>query len=120
MTTRQFQRTCTECGALHVAAAKHADFCGAPCRKAFNNRRLTRGAELYDLVMVLRHERGVARAMKVWGLICRLAQGFREEDHRERAGRKSWRSAHAVMERRPYLRATVVSNTTWRRPAVCA
>lgn len=112
---RTFRRTCSECGTEHLAAARHADFCTTECRKAFNNRRLVRGAELYDLVMVLRYERPIAKALKVWKLICRLAAVHRDEDVRQREGRHSWRPAKQVIERYPYLAATSISNTTWRR-----
>lgn len=115
---RRWKRTCPECGESHEAHRADADFCSGPCRKAFNNRRLVRGAELYDLMMVLRHERGVAKALGVWRLVCRLTQGYRDEDVRERAGRPSWRPARKVIARHPYLDATVVSNTTWKRPDV--
>ena len=104
-------RACTECGSTFLAEARtpHAEFCGAPCRKAFNNRRMVRGAELYDLVMALRYDRKLATAFKVWKLICRMAATFHEEDATQRAGRKSWRSPRVVVERHPYLRATVVA-----------
>ena len=116
-TFRRFRRTCTECGSEHLAGAKHADFCGVECRRAFNNRRMVRGAELYDLIMVLRHDRGVGRALKVWSLICRLASTYRDEDCRERAGRHSWRPARQVIERHPHLFAVPISITTWRKAA---
>ena len=117
MTIHQFKRTCSECGEPFQSTMAHADFCGAPCRKAWNNRRAVRGAEIYDLFMCIRHERGVARAVKAWNLICRLASMYRDEDHRERAGRKSWRSARDVLARRPYLRATVSNISIKRRAA---
>jgi hypothetical protein len=116
-TARRFRRICSECGVEFRAAMKHADFCGTACRKLFNNRRLTRGAELYDLIMVLRFDRGPAQLLKVWNLICRLASEYRAEDQRERAGRKSWRSAREIIDRRPYLAGTVVANVTYRKAA---
>jgi hypothetical protein len=61
--------TCTECGApflAHARLARHAEFCGTECRKAFNNRRAMRGATLYDLFMTLRYERGLAAKLHVW------------------------------------------------------
>jgi hypothetical protein len=111
----RFKRTCAECGDAFRSDKQHAEFCTLVCRRAFNNRRMVRGAELYDLFMCLRYERGIARALKVWKLLCRMAQGFREEDQRERAGRNSWQPARKVLERHTYLHATVISSTTWRR-----
>lgn len=100
-------RCCLNCGNEFQPQRVTAEFCGDTCRKAFNNRRMTRGAEIYDMFMALRYERGMAKAMKLWGLMCRMAQEFREEDERVRAGRKSWGDPKAVLERRPYLLAVV-------------
>ena len=111
----RFRRACTECGAEFRTTKRHGDFCSEAHRKAWNNRRAMRGAELYDLVMCLRYDRETATALKVWRLICRMASEFRDEDQRQRAGRKSWRSARQVIERHPYLQATVIASKTWRR-----
>lgn len=111
----RFKRTCPECGIAFRSAKRHAEFCAATCRKTFNNRRMVRGAELYDLLMTLRYERPVARALGVWKFLCRMAQGYRDQDLHERAGRNSWQPAKAVLERHTYLNATTISSTTWRR-----
>ena len=66
---------------------READFCRPQCRRAFNNRRAVRGAELYDLVMAHRFDRATARDLGVLALINRAASIFREEDRRERGGR---------------------------------
>lgn len=99
------QRACRECGAPFVPGNTHGEFCSTACRKAFANRRMTRGAELYDLLMVLRYERPLARAKSVFTLLCRAAQRFREARLRERAGRPSWEHPDKIVSRRPYLRA---------------
>lgn len=99
------RRTCQECGGPLASPQATAEFCAIACRKAFNNRRAIRGAELYDLFMALRHDRAVATLFKVWRLLNRLAAGFREEDRRDREGRKSWRSPAEILARRPYLAA---------------
>lgn len=44
-------RLCAECRKTFTARQYNAAFCGPSCRQAFNNRRATRGALLYDLVM---------------------------------------------------------------------
>lgn len=89
---------CAECGKPYSAKRLRADnaFCSPACRDTFGNRRKIRGAQLYDLFMILRYERGVAKAKGVWALACRLAQDWREEDTRQRQGRQSWRSYDAV------------------------
>lgn len=100
-----FTRCCLWCGSPVASLVAEAEFCGTPCRKAFNNLRAMRGAELYDLFMALRHDRAVATRFKVWRLLNRLAAIFRAEDKAERAGRMSWRSPAAILARRPYLAA---------------
>ena len=43
---------CKECGEGFTSRQYNADFCGQACRRSFNNRRMTRGAMLYDLDML--------------------------------------------------------------------
>ena len=96
-------QSCLECGGprdLHRAGS----FCCTPCRKAWGNRRMTRGAELYDLYMAHRFEREAASAMGVFQAINRLASIFRQEDNQVREGRRSWRSPREVLLDRPSLK----------------
>ena len=95
---------CLECG---EPKPSRGEFCTTKCRQTFNNRRKLRGAELYDLYMVLRFERGLAKLLGIFQLINRMASNFRQEDKDKRAGRRSWRRPQAVIEERPYLRAIV-------------
>lgn len=97
---------CLECG-LAYPANPNREFCSAACRKRWNNRRMTRGAEMLDLYMAHRFERGLAQQLGVFQAINRLAANFREEDRQTRDGRRSWRSPRAVLEERPYLKAVV-------------
>lgn len=109
-------RICAECAETYTSGKAHADFCSAACRKAWNNRRALRGAELYDLLMALRYDRAAASKLKVWRAVCRLASGFRDDDLAARAGRQSWRDPREILERRPYLLATTVArNVAGRR-----
>ena len=110
-------RVCLECGTSYQQGVQASDFCSAACRKTWNNRRMQRGAELYDLVMALRFDRQTATELKVWRLINRLAAIFRDEDRTERAGRFSWRSPAAIIDRRPYLRADVLVGSSRSRDA---
>ncbi|WP_018261317.1 hypothetical protein [Methylobacterium sp. WSM2598] len=84
---------------------RHGEFCAPPCRQRFNNRRLQRGAEVYDLWMAFRFQRSLARALKLLSCLNRLAHLYRQEDLAERAGRSSWRAPEVVLAGRPYLRA---------------
>lgn len=95
---------CLECGDPFERASGR-EFCAPKCRKDWNNRRMKRGAELYDLYMAHRFDRSTALELRVFQAINRMASNFRLEDRAERAGRQSWRRPGAVLEERPYLRS---------------
>lgn len=99
---------CVECGRNFVGVRIDAEFCSASCRIEFNKRRQLRGMILYDLMMINRNERKLAKAAKVWFLITRLCMYWRNQDHQEREGRRSWRKAEKVLEANAWARATVV------------
>ena len=98
-----YLRCWLECGTSFRASVKSAEFCGQQCRKVFNNRRQTRGADLYDLLMSLRYEREASKREpgrpSVFTMLCRMARDFRDEDREKRSGRKSWRPARKVLAR---------------------
>lgn len=83
---------CKECGkslsGLGLKAG--ARFCSIEHRKAFNNRRAIRGAELYDLFMAMRYDRSEAVKAGAWTIMCNLARAYRDSDKALRDGRKSW------------------------------
>lgn len=109
---------CRECGGEYERKRQDQLFCCADCRRIFHNRRKERGALLYDLFMINRHERGIAKIHKVWFLITRLAMYWREQDQRERAGRKSWQDTRIALDQATWARATVVGiDRTGKRPA---
>jgi|VirMetMinimDraft_7_1064189.scaffolds.fasta_scaffold00089_37 hypothetical protein len=89
-------RACRECGrpftATNQGRGSAPIFCSKPCKKTFANRRMLRGAQLYDMFMLLRYERGVAQLRGIWALTCELARQWRAEDVSERGGRQSWRA----------------------------
>ena len=84
---------CQECGGPVACKRADAIFCSLPCRRVFNNRRIQRGGEFYDLIMEMRFDRKRADATKAWSLLCTIAGRFRDEDKTERAGRRSWSSS---------------------------
>jgi hypothetical protein len=96
-------RACLECGGEVHSRRADAEFCSRPCVRAWSNRRMVRGAEIYDLLMVHRYQRGLAAKFKVWRTINRLAALYRAEDVAERGGRRSWRRLTAFMQGRPFL-----------------
>jgi len=82
------QHACRECGTSLSDPRKL--FCNSAHRMAFNNRRMQRGAMIYDLFRALRRERTVASAMNLWSEICRLERVWNDEDNRDRPGRRSY------------------------------
>lgn len=83
--------TCRECGKPFTQAArgKRKVFCATPCEKRFNNRRMRRGALLYDIFMEGRFNRTQSEKT-ARSIAARIAMRFRDEDKRDRDGRNSW------------------------------
>jgi triphosphoribosyl-dephospho-CoA synthetase len=101
-------RCCKECGmALSADRDYRAEVCGSACRTAWSNRRKMRGAELYDLFMAMRHERGAAKALGIWNLMCRMAAAWKQEDMDERAGRLSYAPPKVAVENSARYRSTI-------------
>lgn len=86
------QGMCPECGQAVSAAGKPKLFCSVSCRQSFNNRRMTRGADLYDLFRALRRNRAQAKELNLWTIICRLEKAWQDEDEASRDGRQSYQS----------------------------
>lgn len=100
-------RCCRECGeALGADRDYRTEFCDAGCKRAWNNRRMVRGSELYDLFMACRYERGTAKLLGLWNLMCRMASAWRAEDAQARGGRPSWGEPRKVVERHTRYVAT--------------
>lgn len=101
-------RMCQECGSELVIPKKAPvpakRFCSPKCRMEFNNRRRDRGAELYDLMMIMRFERDVGKDEKIWSLICNQASAYRDADKSKRQGRKSWQSFDEAVRLIPLYR----------------
>ena len=89
---------CLECGnACSKERQPDKLFCCSSCRLAFNNRRMQRGAEIYDLFRVLRRERDEAKRLNLWTQICRLELAWQTEDEKTRQGRKSYMPAKRAL-----------------------
>lgn len=85
-----------------------AKFCSNPCKGAWHNRRKLRGADLYDLFMNQRYNRTEAEDAEVWKEMCRLAEGWNDEDKRD--GRTTYdrnpgRVIAALMDKGSLMRA---------------
>lgn len=83
-------RECVECGNPVTQKKKGppAEFCSEPCRQTWKNRRMTRGAILYDLVMDWRFNRN-GTGPEAFALLCKAAATFNYQDKNERDGRRS-------------------------------
>jgi len=101
-------RTCQVCGGLYTSPVLTARFCGRECRSAYDNRIKARGVILYHLFMALRYERGLAKIIGLWSLICRAASHWRAEDEAERAGRASWSPPQSIIQKNPHLFSRVI------------
>lgn len=88
----QPQNCCRECGLSleGLGLRQGAVFCKPEHRKAWNNRRMIRGAELYDLVMAIRYERDFASQRNLMTVMSNLARAYRDADNALRDGRQSW------------------------------
>lgn len=86
-------RPCRECGKKFEAARATTEFCSRGCRNDYNNRRAIRGLAFYDLIMEMRFDRTEAQQVGAWSELCTIASWFRDEDKRDRKGRKSWSSS---------------------------
>jgi hypothetical protein len=104
-------RCCRECGASFSAKRDTREYCDASCRRTWNNRRVSRGAILFDAVMAWRFERNAFEEVCGRRLFSQLASVFRAEDERQRAGRRSWDDARRVKQRNPEIFASVVIGT---------
>lgn len=100
-------KTCMECGcqipAKPARKGPAPKFCNHTCAKQFNNRRMTRGAELYDLLMAGRFQRDTHAGM--WRpTMTLLATHYRDKDKRDRDGRQSWHTPDLLGDPRALTR----------------
>lgn len=102
-------RCCNECGTTYQPGRADQFFCARKCRMDFENRRMLRGSEIYDLFMIMRYERGIARMRGVWAIACRLAQQWKAEDDEKRSGRASWTPVARALARYPVTMVTADS-----------
>lgn len=95
---RTYKGHCRECGNAYEAKSARAKFCSTSHEKAFNNRRMTRGALLYDLFMESRYEKN-ADATYIRSVYQRVGMRFRDEDKAQRGARKSWLSLSDTLDK---------------------
>lgn len=107
-------RTCRECGKpLNPDRKASTEFCGTACRIAWRNRRMSRGADLYDAFMAMRFDREAAKDKGLWALMCRMASSWNEED--KAAGRQSYFPPKETVQRNVRRAAVAVTKPTRTR-----
>lgn len=99
------KRVCRECGSEVVQSRKGptSDFCSVKCRQAWKNRRMQRGAMLYDAIMNWRFNRKNGNDKAAWQAITRMAATFNQEDKDQRDGRRSYRPLKDVLQDNPWI-----------------
>lgn len=79
---------CQWCGTECTVHSHQAKFCSDKCKAEFNTLRQKRGPLLYDALMSGRFER--VKNKSYLTILSQMARQFRDEDIRDRDGRKSW------------------------------
>lgn len=102
---RKRKADCKHCGKEFEPYTYAAEFCGTPCRMAFNNRRQKRGATLYDLIMADRFGDD-PRKGRMAAMIATQLAAWRAEDK----DRVSWGDVDAPRWEIPQPRAQQRSN----------
>lgn len=88
-------KTCKECAAPFTSRQYNAEFCGNPCRAAFNNRRMKRGAALYDLLMIEAYDPKSFASQGLEGRVAELIERFRLDDEKAKHTR-TWKRPYDV------------------------
>ena len=87
------KQTCLNCGIefdKKPGKGRHAVFHATSCRKAWNNRRAVRGAELYDIWMLHRYDREAGKEANTLTIMANLARAYHDADEALREGRASY------------------------------
>jgi len=88
---------CAECDKPFKGRSYVSEFCSTPCRMKFNNRRATRGALLYDLVM-----RGGVKPFDT--RVAKLFAHWTKEDN----GRRTHQRPHGIDEATRFLNVETI------------
>ncbi len=56
------------------------------------------------MLMCMRFDRPLAKAMGLWTILCRMASHWRDEDKQHRHARQSWQNPQKIINNKPYLR----------------
>lgn len=76
---------------LECSAPTPNRYCSASCRTRFNNRRIQRGGQIYDLFRAMRRDRKLAQELDIWTEMCRLDTLWEDEDRASGRATKSYK-----------------------------
>lgn len=85
---------CLECSNPITGKRVEARFCSTTCKKAFNNRAMSRGAAFYHLMRANRRERSKAKQLGLWNAMCQLELYWNDVD----AGRRTYLPPELVLD----------------------
>lgn len=88
--------TCIWCSTTFQSRQYNADFCGSPCRSAFNNQRARRGAVLYDLEMIRQCDPKSYEDRQLGERVKELTARWSEEDATAKH-KRTWKRPYDVM-----------------------
>ena len=94
---------CKECGKQFTPRQYNGEFCCTECRRDFNNRRATRGAMLYDLMMIEASDPDMAERFELHGSAGQLIKKFQLEDLADGRPRTWKRAGAAKLDLERYL-----------------
>ena|SRR5881628_67006 len=97
MATAKRLNACCECGGPITSVRHDAAFCTPKCRKAYNNRRMQRGAELIELYWHTRFNRQEAIEFGIRTIMDNMVSTWNEED--KAAGRRHAAPLKELMQR---------------------
>lgn len=99
-----YKRKCVECRSEFRARQYNADFCCTKCRKDFNNRRATRGAALYDLLMIEAVDPKAFEKQRLDGRVSAMVAAFIAEDAAKQIARSYKRPGDVQADTLVYAR----------------
>lgn len=101
---------CLECGSpVPQTARRKREFCCREHSNDFQNRRKSRGAEIYDLFRAMRRDRAKAKELDIWTEMCRLDTLWEDEDRTSGRVTKSYLDPERALHQLKNVRDRVPS-----------
>lgn len=91
-----FKHRCVNCRGAFEVKRHDADFCSNACRQDFHNRRLQRGAVLYDLLMLEEVDPDTFQRLGLDGTVSAVIAAFKQEDAAAKR-KRSYKSPKGIL-----------------------